>query len=484
MYYNKKHEEIVNNRGDGYKYISSYKWNEETIDDKNNNGGFIRVKCPYCGAEYDVMIEGFKKGNKCGKCCQTYENSFAYYIQQELKEPLNKYWDWEKNAVNPYCITPQSGKKIYIKCTKTDYHGSYLISPHTFYNGRRCPYCVNRKIHPKDSFGQYLIDKFGKNAIEKYWSPKNTLDPFNIAPKSSIKKVWILCQEKDYHNDNGGYEISLANFYKGNRCPYCASKKVHPKDSFGQYLISVYGEDAIKKYWSNKNTTNPFSISCGSEKKVWLLCQDKEYHNDNGGYLTNLNNFKEGKRCTYCGNHKTHYRDSFGYLYPDKAKYWSYNNKKSPFEVAPMSDKKYKFICEKCGKEFERSLEHLNRNDLGVVCTNCNSSVLEKNTSKVLDKYNIEYHREYSYPNLNGVGNKLLRFDFYLPDYNLLIECQGEQHEKWQKTWTSKDKFERQLEHDRRKKEYTKQNNINLLEIWYYDIDNIEEILIKELNLG
>lgn len=111
MYYNKKHEEIVNNRGDGYKYISSYKWNEETIDDKNNNGGFIRVKCPYCGAEYDVMIEGFKKGNKCGKCCQTYENSFAYHIQQELKEPLNKYWDWEKNAVNPYCITPQSGKK-------------------------------------------------------------------------------------------------------------------------------------------------------------------------------------------------------------------------------------------------------------------------------------------------------------------------------------------------------------------------------------
>lgn len=48
MYYNKKHEEIVNNRGDGYKYIGSYKWNEETIDDKNNNGGFIRVKCPYC----------------------------------------------------------------------------------------------------------------------------------------------------------------------------------------------------------------------------------------------------------------------------------------------------------------------------------------------------------------------------------------------------------------------------------------------------
>lgn len=46
----------------------------------------------------------------------------------------------------------------------------------------------------------------------------------------------------------------------------------------------------------------------------------------------------------------------------------------------------------------------------------------------------------------------------------------------------TKEDFERQLEHDRRKREYTKQHNINLLEIWYYDIDDMEEILIKELN--
>lgn len=41
-----------------------------------------------------------------------------------------------------------------------------------------------------------------------------------------------------------------------------------------------------------------------------------------------------------------------------------------------------------------------------------------------------------------------------------------------------------QDEHDKRKRNYAKEHNINLLEIWYYDMDNIEEILIKELNLG
>ena len=83
-----------------------------------------------------------------------------------------------------------------------------------------------------------------------------------------------------------------------------------------------------------------------------------------------------------------------------------------------------------------------------------------------------------------GVNNNLLSYDFYLPDYNMLIECQGIQHEKFTKGLHETEvDFKKQLEHDRRKKEYAKQNNINLLEIWYYDIDNIEEILINELNL-
>lgn len=51
------------------------------------------------------------------------------------------------------------------------------------------------------------------------------------------------------------------------------------------------------------------------------------------------------------------------------------------------------------------------------------------------------------------------------------------------KGWITKKDFEKQLEHDRRKREYAKQHNIKLLEIWYYDMDNIEDILVKKLNL-
>ena len=411
MYFNEKHNQIVINRGDNYIYIGSYRKNEETLDGKNkkHNANYIRVQCPYCNKKYDVALSGFKRGNSCSHCCNSYINSFAYHIQVELGEGLNKYWDWEKNTVNPYLISKSKNDiKIWIKCTKTDYHESYPILPYNFIRGNRCPYCSTRrgKVHPKDSFAQWGINTFGKDFLDKYWSPKNTLNPWQLTPQSS-NEVWILCQDKDYHNSDGGYLITVSNFYAGTRCGYCNSngKKVHPKDSFGS-------------------------------------------------------------------------------LYPLKAKYWSEKNDKSPYEVAPKSGDTYKFICQECGEEFERDLNHLNRSNYGLFCINCNNSQLEETTKQVLQKYNIKYISQMKYNNLLGLGGGNLSYDFYLPDYNVLIECQGIQHEKYTKGFhkTKKD-FEKQLEHDRRKREYATDHKIKLLEIWYNEIDKIEDILIEELNL-
>ena len=79
----------------------------------------------------------------------------------------------------------------------------------------------------------------------------------------------------------------------------------------------------------------------------------------------------------------------------------------------------------------------------------------------------------------------LLSYDFYLPKYNILLECQGIQHEKFTKGFHESEKdFLKQLEHDRRKFEYAMKNNYIPMEIWYWDIDNIEEILIRELGLS
>ncbi len=98
-----------------------------------------------------------------------------------------------------------------------------------------------------------------------------------------------------------------------------------------------------------------------------------------------------------------------------------------------------------------------------------------------INKYNKNYYiYQKEFDGLLGLKNGNLSYDFYIPKLNLLIEYQGEQHEKYIPGFhKSKKDFENQLKHDRRKCEYAKKHSINLLEIWYYDFYNIKEILEK-----
>lgn len=117
----------------------------------------------------------------------------------------------------------------------------------------------------------------------------------------------------------------------------------------------------------------------------------------------------------------------------------------------------------------------------GFGCPNCASSHGEKRIKDFLDSKNISFIYQKKFDNLFGIGGGLLSYDFYLTNYNLLIEYQGEFHDgtAWQQTEID---FLRQQEHDKRKRNYAQKNNIRLLEIWYWDYNNIEQILNKTLN--
>ena len=467
-----------------YEYIRSFRKGDALPNGRIvGDNPYIQIKHNFCKSIYEITANNFiNQHQKCSKCCGSYENSFAYYIEQELREPLDKYWDFEKNTVNPYHICKNVTKeKVWIKCNKITYHESFEITLANFIKGSKkstfgCPYCHGRKTHPKDSFAQHHIDNTDKDFLTKYWSDKNTVDPFSIAPNSS-KKVWIKCQEKDYHNDHGGYEIVCSSFTSGKRCSYCGNHKVHPKDSFAQYCLYNIDKDFLTKHWSDKNTVDPWSIKPNSAKKVWIKCQDKDYHDD---YTVMAFQFTKGTRCTYChGGKNVHPLDSFGYHNFDKVQSWHPDNDISPFKVAPNSGKKYKFICPDCGHVWEA---HLNNISNGKWCPQCSASKGEKEISKWLRLNNINFISQKEFDGLLGVRGGNLSYDFYLPDCNLLIEYQGKQHERYIRGFhENKNDFKRQQEHDKRKREYAKGNNIELLEIWYWDFDNIDEILNKQI---
>lgn len=75
-------------------------------------------------------------------------------------------------------------------------------------------------------------------------------------------------------------------------------------------------------------------------------------------------------------------------------------------------------------------------------CPYCKISSGESEIKKVLDSKNIDYNREYKFSGCKG-PKKSLPFDFYLPDYNMCIEYDGEQHFRLVHRFGGEDNFKK-----------------------------------------
>ena len=112
----------------------------------------------------------------------------------------------------------------------------------------------------------------------------------------------------------------------------------------------------------------------------------------------------------------------------------------------------------------------------------CMKSHGEYYVSTYLLSNSINFEKQKKFSDLLGVGGGNLSYDFYLPNHNMLIECQGEQHERPIEYFGGEEQFIIQQEHDKRKREYAKDNGYRLLEISYKDYNNIDNILTKAIN--
>lgn len=117
----------------------------------------------------------------------------------------------------------------------------------------------------------------------------------------------------------------------------------------------------------------------------------------------------------------------------------------------------------------------------GRICPVCNASKGESFISCYLQKNNIEYIAQHRF--IDCVDKKPLPFDFYLPFYNVVVEYDGELHYEAVDYFGGDDKLKYTQNHDNIKNDYCKEHNIKLIRIPYWDFDNIEEILNRELEV-
>ena len=104
-----------------------------------------------------------------------------------------------------------------------------------------------------------------------------------------------------------------------------------------------------------------------------------------------------------------------------------------------------------------------------------NESKPEREIAELLDSMGVTYEREKTFDDCVNGGYKL-RFDFYIPTLNMLIEYDGEQHYRFIKRFhRTQDGFQRMQTRDNIKDEYAKSNDIVLHRI-RYDEDHLSHI--------
>lgn len=109
----------------------------------------------------------------------------------------------------------------------------------------------------------------------------------------------------------------------------------------------------------------------------------------------------------------------------------------------------------------------------GTGCPRCNESKGERSVQQWLESHNIIYESQKTFVDCRD--KKVLPFDFYLPNNNIAIEYDGEQHFRPVEHFGGEESFERTVKHDKIKNEYCKNNGIYLLRIPYFK--DVEEEL-------
>lgn len=119
----------------------------------------------------------------------------------------------------------------------------------------------------------------------------------------------------------------------------------------------------------------------------------------------------------------------------------------------------------------------------GNACPLCFQSMGEQRMLRILKEHGFKIDTQHTFDDC--VYQKHLKFDAYDEVNNIAYEYQGEQHYKpvnfngYDKE-KSKIEYEKGLIRDQIKRDYCFNNNITLIEIPYWELDNMEEFLISK----
>lgn len=351
-----------------------------------------------------------------------------------------------------------------------------------------CDFCGKEYETEFATYFKGIHSRDGKNACNYCKSKKGKQNYAIDRATPRYKKVLSLCDKKGFElisdisifSDlrdtfieilcpiHGVQRVRLCTFIKSGNCPACSyeqgyEKHKHTTDEVYDLIYSINGNILLNKDEYIDCKTPNLKIKCSKCGRIFVKSLEK--------YMS----LKTG--CSYCGK-------EIKKLKPDEVE--EIINSKNGNILLNKGDyvrnnvKNLKVKCGSCGDVFITSLASYQSGK--VQCSKCSNweSRGEQRIKDILNDLKISFLQQYWFPDCK-IDKRPLSFDFYLDDLNTLIEFQGKQHYEPIEYFGGEETFKSQQTRDDFKREYCKVHNIDLLEIPYWEFNNIDSILKDSL---
>ncbi len=330
--------------------------------------------------------------------------------------------------------------KIKIICPK---HGEFIQRASAHIAKKRaqgCPSCDKSKKLTTSEFVRIAKEIHG-----------NTYSYEKTIYKSTRDYVTITCLK---HGDFK--QIARIHMHNKCGCPKCSFEN---RSMSKENIINELKNKFENKYkYSLENYENLNS-------EITFICFE------HGEFTTKANVILQTKHgCPKCAINQTSKNNSHS---NEKFIASSKNIHRETYDYSKVeyngNKEKVRIICPKHGEFLQTPSDHKQ----GKGCSKCRTSKGENKIMNHLKNKNINF--KYSH-RFDDCRYKLpLPFDFYLPDYNMCIEYDGEQHFKEINIWGGLIELKQRKIRDEIKNEYCIKNNIRLLRIKYNE--NVTEVL-------
>lgn len=416
-------ERAMNKHGNRYDYSKiEYKGADEPVC----------IVCPIHG-DFWQKPSVHMNGHGCQMCFATPKSTTAEFVKK-AEEVYGREYDYSK-------VDYVGNKtKVCIICPK---HGEWWVTPNNFLRGSRCPKCYGTPKYTNEEFIEKSKDIHG----DKY--------DYSMVEYDGLKKeVEIICRL------HGSFKQKPFAHLHGYGCPSCSGREHIDRDVFIKRALASH---KIKYDYSNVNfdgCMEKVCITCPIHGQFW---QTAYYH-------------MQGGNCPKCVGGKKISAEDF-IEKAQKVHKYKYDYSKIDYKGYA---KKVCIICPEHGEFWQIANNHL----FGAGCPTCPESNLEGAVRQFLIRNNILFEQEKGFEWLRY--KKKLFLDFYLPEYDIAIECQGKQHFAPIDMFGGEEFYNKTIKRDQAKKELCEKHNIEIvyfsnanIEYPYKVIENYEKLLQK-----